>query len=111
MSLGLEEIERRKSAARAAINKVFGTPADKYGVTLFISHHLKELDSDYWKKHLGTETPDPQTVLELLEFKKHWDGPDEIDTFDFTLPEDVTNYVICVKFDEFGKVSEVAMES
>ncbi len=106
-----EEIQKREVAARAAIKKVFGTPADQYRVTLFVSHHLKELDSDYWERLLGTKTPDPQRVLEILELRSHWGGPHEIDTFDFTLPEEVTNYVICVKFSESGEITEIDMES
>jgi Protein of unknown function (DUF2004) len=106
-----DEIKRREAAARAAIQEVFGTPGDEFGVTLFVSHHLEELDSGYWKKHLATEKPAPHRVLELLELRSHWGGGDEIDTFDFTLPEQVTDYVICAKFDESGEISEVAMES
>jgi Protein of unknown function (DUF2004) len=106
-----DEIKRREAAARAAIQKVFGTPAGESEVKLFVSHHLEELDSAYWKKHLATETPEPRRVLELLELRSHWGGDDEMETFDFTLPENVTNYVICAKFDESGEVSEVAMES
>ncbi len=34
-----------------------------------------------------------------------------LDTLDFTLPEGVTNYVICVEFDDSGNVSKVSMES
>ena len=105
------EIKRREAAARAAIQKVFGTAEDEFGATLFVSHHLEELDAGYWKKHLFTETPEPRRVLELLELRERWAGPDEIDTFDFTLPEEVTQYVICVRFNESGEVSDVTMES
>ena len=87
------------------------TADDEFGATLFVSHHLKELDSTYWKKHLSTETPEPRRVLELLELHSHWGGDDEIDTFDFTLPEEVTNYVISVSYDDSGDVSEITMES
>jgi hypothetical protein len=34
-----------------------------------------------------------------------------METFDFTLPDGVTNYIISVKFDEAGEVSEISMES
>lgn len=104
------EIMKREAAARTAIKGAFGTPDDEYGATLFVSHHLEELDSSYWKKHLSTETPEPRRVLELLELHSHWGGDDEMDTFDFTLPEEITNYVICVAFEE-GRVSEITMES
>jgi hypothetical protein len=106
-----DEVKKREAAARAAIKKAFGTADDESGATLFVSHHLEELDSNYWKKHLSTETPEPGRVLELLELRSHWGGDDEIDTFDFTLPEDVTNYVISVTFEESGEVSEITMES
>lgn len=106
-----DEIKRREAAARAAIKTAFGTAEDEFGATLFVSHHLEELDSSYWKKHLSTETPEPRRVLEMLELHSHWGGDDELDTFDFTLPEEVTNYVISVTFDESGDVSEITMES
>jgi hypothetical protein len=105
------EIKRREAAARAAIKRVFGTSDDEYGVKLFVSHHLEELDPAYWKKHLSTENPDPQLVLDLLELRSHWGGDDETTMFDFTLPEQVTNYVISVRFDDEGDVSEITMES
>ena len=34
-----------------------------------------------------------------------------LDTLDFTLPEGVTDYVICVEFDDVGDVARVSMES
>jgi|ERR1043166_1363017 hypothetical protein len=106
-----DEIKRREAAARAAIKTAFRTADDEFGATLFVSHHLEELDSGYWKKHLATETPEPRRILQLLELCSHWGGDDEIDTFDFTLPEDVTNYVISVAFDEDADVSGIAMGS
>ena len=105
------EIQRREASARAAIKRAFGTADDGSGVALFISHHLEELDSAYWKKHFSTETPDPLRILDSMVLRSHWGGDDEIDTFDFTLPEDVTNYVISVSFDEAGEVSGISMES
>jgi hypothetical protein len=105
------EIKRREAAARAAIKKAFGTADDEFGATLFVSHHLEELESSYWKKHLSTETPTPQRVLDLLKLDSHWDGDDEIERFDFTLPEEVTNYIISVRFDDAGEVSDITMES
>ena len=47
----------------------------------------------------------------MLVLREHWGGDDEIETFDFTLPEDVTDYVISVRFDESGQVEEISMES
>jgi hypothetical protein len=106
-----EEIQRREAAARAAIKEAFGTPDDEWGATVFVSHHLEEIDSNYWLKHLSTETPEPRRVLDLLVLSSHWGGDDEIEHFDFTLPEDATQYVIAVEFNESGTVSNIVMES
>ena len=111
MPAGPEEIVRREAAARAAIKDAFDTADDEFGVTLFVRHHLRELAPIYWKKHLSSEAPEPRRVLELLVLRSHWGGDDEIDTFDFTLPERITDYVISVAFDEDGEVSEITMES
>ena len=109
----LDEIKRRKVSALAAIRNAFGTEADEYGGTLFVFHHLEELDAAYWQSNLGTTSPEPEQVLGLLELKSHWGDEDEsgIDVFDFTLPSKVTNYVISVRFDETGAVEEISMES
>jgi hypothetical protein len=105
------EIKKREAAARAAIKKAFDPSDDESEVALFISHHLEELDSEYWKKHFSTATPPPLRILESLVLRDHWGGDDEIETFDFTLPDDVTDYVISVSFDEAGDVAGITMES
>jgi hypothetical protein len=49
----------------------------------------------------------------MLELRSHWgaEAEDGLDTFDFTLPDDVTNYVIAVRFNEDGEVHDISMES
>ncbi len=107
------EITRRKARALAAIKHAFGADDDEHGATLFVSHHLDEIDQAYWQKHLGTPRPDPKHVLDILQLRSHWGDQEDdgIDTFDFTLPEDITQYVISVRFDDAGQVEEITMES
>ena len=106
--MNAEEIKKREEIALSAIKSVFATPEQKDGVTLFIEHHIEELEPDYWEKHLGTTKPEPKKILNLLVLRDHWDD----DTvFDFTLPEDVTDYVISVHFDEKGEIDDITMES
>ena len=107
------EVARRTKAALAAIKRTFGTEEGEFGATLFATHHVNELDAAYWKKHLGCEKPDPVRVLDIIELRSHWgnDGDEGIQTFDFTLPDSVTNYVISVSFDEAGEVEDISMES
>lgn len=80
---------------------------------MFVSHHLEEVDASYWKKHLGAEKPNPSQILEILVLRSHWsdDDDDGIQVFDFTLPDDVTDYVISVHFDDAGEIDEISMES
>jgi hypothetical protein len=119
MKPNAKEVQRRTKAALRAIKQAMKNDSDEdSGVKLFVAHHLQELDDAYWKKHAGTVNPKPADVLPLLELCSHW-GEDEegdidddgIDTFDFTLPGDVTQYVISVTFDEDGEVEDIAMES
>jgi len=110
-----EEIAKLEAVARAHIRAVYGTPGDEYGVTLFVSHHLNEIEASYWLGHVGAVTPEPHQILDLLELKPVEDEVDEEDDeaiiLDFTLPGGVTNYLISVEFDEAGNVAGVAMES
>lgn len=111
MSSNPDEIKKREFAARAAIQRAFETDDEELGARLFVSHHFAELDASYWKRHLSVEKPSPMAVLDLLYLRSHWGGEDELETFDFTLPEDVTDYVLCVRFDDRGEVTDVEMES
>lgn len=111
MSKSNKEIARRTTAALAAIKQLLDDGDS--AVSLFASHHVEELDAAYWKKHAGTTKPSAKQVIDLLELHSHWGDEDEdgIDTFDFTLPGDVTDYVVSVRFDEDGEIEDVSMES
>ena len=113
MKPSTKEIQRRTTAALLAIKQAMNESDGDSSVKSFVSHHLQELDAAYWKKHAGRPRPSPKKVLDLLKLRSHWGDEDEdgIDTFDFTLPGDVTQYVICVRFDEDGEVEDIEMES
>lgn len=107
------EIAKREKAALAAIRSAFGTEEDEFGATMFASHHLEEIEASYWQTHLGTDKPEPVHVLDILSLRSHWgdDDDDGIDVFDFTLPGEVTDYVISVRFDDDGEINEISMEN
>lgn len=104
------EIEKRIKVAIEAIKASHGTPEGEYGATLFVSHHLAEIDQAYWLERFGTEKPDPATVLDSLVLEGDIERA-ELDTLYLTLPDDVTNYVMTAHFDAAGKVEEISMES
>ena len=107
------EIARRKALAITAIKAAYEMDDDDHGVSLFIAHHLLELDESYWLHYLNTGSPEPNRVLDLLVLRSHWSEDDEdgLDFFDFTLPEDATDYIICVQFTDTGDVDCITMES
>ena len=104
------EVEKRTTLALAAIKQAFGSDADEFGATMFVKHHLEELSQDYWQEHVGTSNPEASAVLGLLELKSNW-GEDEIENLDFTLPGEITDYVVSVHFDDAGAVDGISMES
>jgi len=103
----------REAAARAAIKNSLDTHGAESETAEFVLHHLEELGTDYWMSCAGTAAPEPLQVVGLLELHGSWgpDGGDELENFDFTLPGGVTDYVLCVRFDNHGEVVELSMES
>ena len=97
-----------EAKALEGIRKSSGTEQGEYGIDEFVSHHIDELPKSYWKKHLSSETPTSEQVIGLLVLRSKWDD-EEI--YDFTLPEEVTDYVVSVSFDEDGKIEDIEMES
>lgn len=103
-------VEARQKLAMDAIKDAFGTDAGEDSINLFVDHHLEELPQSYWQLHLGSSTPEPSTVICLLKLRSSW-GEGDIENFDFTLPDEVTNYVVSVHFDSGGTIDEISMES
>lgn len=104
----------KQSAAKVAIIERFNANDDENPVRLFVTHHLAEIEPSYWEQHLGTTEPTARQVVDLLtpvQSTNDEESDEEIDVLDFSLPNDVTHYVVCVTFDEDGNVEDVQMES
>jgi hypothetical protein len=108
--MGNVEFERRKMGGLAAIRQAHGTQAGEDSVDLFVAHHLEELPEDYWLAQLAKARPDPADVIGLLVCRASW-GKHDLENFDFTLPGDVTDYVVSVHFDEKGEIDGLSMDS
>lgn len=103
-------LAQREHLARQAIAAAFD-PADRDApVSLFVFHHLEELAPAEWQALLGTERPAPAAMLAALALVSAW-GEDDCEVLDFSLPDDATNYVIAVRFDEQGRVAGIGMDS
>ena len=97
-----------EAKALEGIRKASGTEQGEYNIDEFVSHHIDELPRPYWQKHLGTDTPSSEQVIGLLVLRSKWDDEE---VYDFTLPEDVTDYVVSVSFDDEGNIENIEMES
>lgn len=105
------EAARREHTARDAIKNGFDMEDEDSGVAMFVAFHLEELPPDYWRQHAGTARPDPAAVLDLLVLRKHWGDKDDLEYFDFTLPGEVTDWVVSVRFDDAGRIADISMET
>ncbi len=103
-------IKEREKLALDAIKQAFRTEAGEDNVNLFVEHHLVELPQSYWSQHLGSAAPEASAVADLLELGSSW-GDGEVENFDFTLPGEVTDYLVSVHFDDDGDIDAISMES
>ena len=106
-------MNQKKIIALEKIKSLFGTPDGEYGPTLFVSHHLGEIDKADWMKILKTQSPTSKQILESLVLIDQRSLTDTAvnDTYDFSLPENLTNYILSVHFSEDGTIEDVSMES
>lgn len=95
------------------IKSLYGTPEGEFGPTLFVSHHLEELKENDWIDAIKLTKPNPEQVLNALILVDEWSSKDNgvNDTFDFSLPNEITNFLISVRFSEDGSITDVSMES
>jgi hypothetical protein len=105
--------KKRCAAALRAIKSLYGKPDGEFGPTLFVSHHLEEIEGAYWRRTVGVARPTPKQVLNALVLIKSWSSDENgnIDVFDFGLPDNASNYVLAVRFRDDGEVADVSMES
>ena len=97
-----------EQVALEGIKQSLGTEQGEYGIDVFVSHHIEELPKSYWKELLGTESPSAEQVIDLLVLREKWEDED---VYDFTLPGDVTDYVMSVSFGEGDAIEDISMES
>ena len=98
----------KEKRALAAIKESSGKKEGEYGIDLFIEHHLEELNDSDWEKSIGISKPTPKQVIDSIMLIKSWDHDL---AYDFSLPNDVTDYVVSVRFDEEGDIEGISMES
>ncbi len=95
----------RQQVALYTIKNSQETPFWDGGVKPFLVHHLDVIDGSYWEGEIGTPNPSYSDVLEIIMFKQY---SEDNQALDFTLPGNVTDYVIRVEFSQTDEVLNIS---
>lgn len=78
-------------------------------IELYIEHHLEEISKEDWEKIFG-KVPNQDEFIDLLELQSSYEYEGFV-FYDYSLPNNLTDYVICIKTDKNNKLIEISMES
>jgi len=85
---------------------------EAHATVLYASHHIDELDTESLISATGDAKPDQETLLSKLILLDSWEDEDtETVNMDFILPNDVTHYMLCVKYNSSEELLSIEMES
>ena len=110
----LPELDRR---ARAALSKDVSSGDEDASTLLYVEHHRDELPDAAIEQLFGSTDRalvDGDSVLPKLQLLRAGLYPEAKGAalvLDYSLSASLTNYVLCVTFDEEGHVSDVTVES
>lgn len=109
-------VEKRVAEAHVALLSDLKSAGDDNEVKEYIEHHLDELEKGYWSEVCGSSNPSVCEVAIKLTVQPFWleealQGESDLDRVDFTLPRDVTDYVLCVEYSEDGEFQNISMQS
>lgn len=86
-------------------------------VKFYLEHHLEEVGKDELSTLINFEdsTTEPEqqllTKLELVRIGLYPDSEDNFAISDYSIGEDLTNYLVVINTDENGQLDYMAMES
>ena len=117
ISVVVSELEELDQVARDAILDAGADDLEEGDepVSLFMNHLMEELERSDLTKLFGTTTPDVMAFLGKLMLRSvsfHPDADeDDFSRFNYTLPGELTHYVLVVRFDTGANAMAVDMES
>lgn len=110
------EAARFESVARAAIRSDFAEDPDGSS-NLYLSHHAEDFSDDERLEHFGTADAAGLGVDQLLKsihlarIGLYPASDDYVAVFDFTIDEELTDYILAVEFGKDGSVTGISMDS
>jgi hypothetical protein len=99
-------------SARAAMLQDWAEDLDSEGAGSYLLHHVEELGEQTVAEALGIATPlDAERFVAALRLVRVAVRSDEPVVLDYTIDEDLTNYVLAVGIDADGQVTGIDTES
>ena len=99
----LASIEAHAARAKAAV-----LASGDGGARLYYEHHLEECGAEDAGRDFAAFA---RKLVPVAVWFAAEDGDDWEAMIDYSLGEDVTNYVLCARMDPRGEIAEVVMES
>ena len=113
----VSDAARFDEIARDALKAEFAEKPDDGSVGIYLSHHAEELGEKDLLRIFGTADPDDLGIdhlLDALQLKRIGLYPGSegyCAVFDYTIDEEVTDYLLAVEFDGDGGVYGISMDS
>jgi Protein of unknown function (DUF2004) len=110
-NIRIHDINNRKHIAQDFDNE------DGDTVRFYIEHHLEELATDDLNQLVGTNKKSadrPRLLLQQLHLVRvglYPDSADQFAIFDYSIGQELTNYLVVINTDENGNLDYMTMES
>ena len=110
----IEGIGAKAKVAFQAISDDFDLGEESETARFYLQHHLDQFSDDEKNVLFGGPDVDQEKFLDCLVLKRIGIYPEDEESyaiFDIQFPEDYTNYLMAVTFDEDGGLTGISMES
>ena len=110
----LKSLDKFAEKAFGEISNDYDLGEESEAARFYLQHHIDELSEDELKDVFGTLDIDKETYFKALSIRRIGLYPEDDESFavfDIQLPEDFTNYLMAVTFDQSGELSYISMDS
>ena len=110
----LKSLDKFAKKAFDEISKDYDLGEESETARFYLQHHIDESSEDELKDVFGTLDIDKETYFKALSLQRIGLYPEDDESFavfDIQLPEDFTNYLMAVTFDDSGELSYISMDS
>ncbi|WP_373976082.1 DUF2004 domain-containing protein [Chitinibacter sp. SCUT-21] len=110
----LASLEQYPAKVMAAIADDFDLEEDEGAARFYLQHHLEQFSEEELQAIFGATDIDKSAFMAAIQLTRIGVYPDESEYFmvcDVQFPEEYTNYLLAVTFDQEGELVSIDMES